>query len=60
MSVYVNYVRPSPARGDAAPSRDLSAMTVRELLPIAEAMGIEVTSKARKADIIAAIEGRRG
>ena len=62
MSVFVNYVRPSPAPQQpaaAAPEKSLGDMTVRELQAICRAEGVS-TSARRKVDLIADIEAHRG
>lgn len=62
MSVFVNYVRPSPATQQpdtAASEKPLHDMTVKELQAICRAEGVS-TSARRKADLIADIEAHRG
>ena len=57
MSVYVSIVRPSEGAGAALPAYDeLAAMTVKELNELCGELGIDVPSKAKKADIVSAIE----
>lgn len=62
MSVFVNYVRPSPATQQpeaAAPEKPLCDMTVKELQAVCRTEGV-ATSSRRKADLIATIEAHRG
>ncbi len=57
MSVYVSIVRPSEGAGAALPAHDeLAAMTVKELNELCDELGIDVPPKAKKADIVSAIE----
>ena len=57
MSVYVSIVRPSEDAGAALPAHDeLASMTVKELNELCGELGIDVPSKAKKADIVSAIE----
>lgn len=44
------------ARKEAPPREDLASLTVKELLAICAERGIETPPKAKKADIVSAIE----
>ena len=61
MSVFVDAVCPGEGAGAALPAHDeLSSMTVRELTVLCGELGIDVPSKAKKADIVSAIESADG
>jgi len=57
MSVFVDAVCPGEGAGAALSAHDeLAAMTVKELNELCGELGIDVPSKAKKADIVSAIE----
>ena len=58
MSVFVGRVLAGERAAGKAPP--LANLTVKELEAICEKEGVKVPAKARKADIIAAIEAHRG